>query len=459
MEEFDPKITIKKKFSITRKVGFNKMAFSLKGIKVPHRKNTAGSEVKRMVIDNTITLPMIMHIGAPAVPVVKAGDHVDVGTLVAKAGEGLSSPIYSGVSGSVVGISDVVISNGRKVPAIKIDSDGEMTVDESIAPPVINDRQSLVGAIKDSGVVGLGGAGFPTYVKFNTDKEIDYLIVNCAECEPYITSDTYTMLERADEIAYAIDILLKHVNIKNVIIGIEKNKGKAIDKMKEIASKNSKISVKVLPSVYPTGGEKVLVYRTTGRVIKEGKLPADVGCIVCNCTTLATLGKYFKTGMPLVEKCVTVDGSAIENPQNVIVPIGIAIKDVFEFTGGFKSEPAKVLYGGPMMGISVPSLDEPVLKQTNALLAFNEKDAKQGEETACIQCGTCIRNCPFGINVTEIARAVSKGEYDRLEKLGVGICMECGCCAYNCPANRPLVQMHKLAKISLREWKEKEAKA
>lgn len=459
MEEFDPKITIKKKFSITRKVGFNKMAFSLKGIKVPHRKNTAGSEVKRMVIDNTITLPMIMHIGAPAVPVVKAGDHVDVGTLVAKAGDGLSSPIYSGVSGSVVGISDVVISNGRKVPAIKIDSDGEMTVDANIVPPVINDRQSLVGAIKDSGVVGLGGAGFPTYVKFNTDKEIDYLIVNCAECEPYITSDTYTMLERADEIAYAIDILLKHVNIKNVIIGIEKNKGKAIDKMKEIASKNSKISVKVLPSVYPTGGEKVLVYRTTGRVIKEGKLPADVGCIVCNCTTLATLGKYFKTGMPLVEKCVTVDGSAIENPQNVIVPIGIAIKDVFEFTGGFKSEPAKVLYGGPMMGISVPSLDEPVLKQTNALLAFNEKDAKQGEETACIQCGTCIKNCPFGINVTEIARAVSKGEYDRLEKLGVGICMECGCCAYNCPANRPLVQMHKLAKISLREWKEKEAKA
>ncbi len=435
------------------------MAFSIKGIKVPHRKNTAGTDVKRLVTDNTVTLPMVMHIGAPAVPVVKAGDEVCVGTLVAKAGDALSSPIYSSVSGNVVGISDVVISNGRKVPAIKIDSDGKMTADESIVPPVINDRETLVTAIKNSGVVGLGGAGFPTYVKFNTDKEIDYLVVNCAECEPYITSDTYTMLERADEIAYAIEVILKYVNIKNVIIGIEKNKGKAIDKMKELASKNSKISLKVLPSVYPTGGEKVLVYRTTGRVIGEGKLPVDAGCIVCNCTTLATLGNFFKTGMPLVEKCVTVDGSAIKNPQNVIVPVGIAIKEVFEFTGGFKSEVGKVLYGGPMMGISVPGTDEPVLKQTNALLAFNEKDSKQGEETACIQCGTCVRNCPFGINVIEIARAYDKGEFDKMEKYGLGICMECGCCAYNCPANRPLVQLHKLAKNSLREWKEKEAKA
>lgn len=435
------------------------MAFSIKGIKVPHRKDTAGTQPERMIPQNTITLPMVMHIGAPAVPVVKAGDHVDVGTLVAKAADGLSSPIYSGVSGSVSGIADIVISNGRKVPAVKINPDGEMTVAENIAPPVIEDKESLIAAIKDSGVVGLGGAGFPTYVKFNTDKAIDYLVVNCAECEPYITSDTYTMLERTDEMATAIDVLLKYIDIKKVVIGIEKNKGQAINKMKELASRNDKISVKVLPLVYPTGGEKVLVYKTTGRVIKEGELPADVGCIVCNCTTLAVLGRFFKTGMPLVEKCITVDGSAIKSPKNVIAPIGTAIKDVFEFTGGFKSEVGKVLYGGPMMGVAVPSMDEPVLKQTNALLAFNEKDSKQGEETACIQCGTCVRNCPLGINVIEIARAYDKGEFDKLEKHGLGICMECGCCAYNCPANRPLVQMHKLAKISLREWKEKEAKA
>lgn len=447
------------RFSITRKVGFHIMAFSIKGIKLPHKKNTAGTPVERLVTSDTVTFPMVMHIGSPAIPVVKAGDDVCVGTLIASAGDGISSPIYSSVSGGVAGIENICISNGQRVPAIKIDSDGKMTVDENIAPPVITDKQSLVEAMKNSGVVGLGGAGFPTYAKFDTDKDISTLVVNCAECEPYITSDTYTMLEKTEDIAYAIDVILANTNIQNAIIGIEKNKRDAIVKMKELAARNDKITVKILPAVYPTGGEKVLVYRTTGKVIKEGMLPADVGCVVCNCTTLATLGNYFKTGMPLVEKCITVDGSAVAEPKNVIVPIGISINEIIDFCGGFKSEPGKIIYGGPMMGVAVPSVDEPILKQTNAILAFNQKDSKQRKETACIQCGTCVNNCPFGINVTEIARANAKGEYDRLEKLGVGICMECGCCAYNCPANRPLVQMNKLAKASLREWKAKEVKA
>ena len=446
-------------FFYIRKVGFLKMAFSIKGIKLPHRKNTAGTPVERMVIDNTVTLPMVMHIGKPAIPVVKAGDHVHLGALVAKAGDGISSPIYASVSGNVVGVSDVFISNGTKVPAVLIDSDGEMTPDESIAAPAINDKESLIEAIKNSGVVGLGGAGFPTYAKFATDKNIECLIINGAECEPYITSDTYTMLERADDIAYATEVIVKYMGIEKVIIGVEKNKPEAIKNMQAVAEKMPNVSVSVLPAKFPVGGEKVLIYHTTGKVVGEGKLPIDVGCVVCNCTTMATLGNYFKTGMPLVEKCITVDGSAVNNPKNVIVPIGIHIGDVFKFCGGFSSEPGKVLYGGPMMGISVPSLDEPVLKQTNALLAFTEKDAKPAKETACIQCGACTNNCPMGLNVAEIARAYNKGEYDRLEKLGVNICMECGCCAYNCPAKRPLVQLNKLAKAALREWKEKEANA
>ncbi len=435
------------------------MAFSLKGIKVPHRKNTAGAPVERMVIDNTVTLSMAMHIGRPSVPVVKAGDEVCVGTLVAKAAEGLSSPVYSSVSGKVVGVSEVLASNGSKVPAVLIDSDGEMTVDENIAPPVITDKASLISAIKDSGVVGLGGAGFPTYAKFATDKKIEYLVVNGAECEPYITSDTYTMVERADEIAYAIDVLVKYLNIEKVVIGVEKNKPEAIKKMEELAAKSSNISVCALPSRYPQGGEKVLVYSTTGRKIGAGKLPIDVGCVVANCTTLASLAVYFKTGMPLVEKCITVDGSAIRSPKNVIAPIGASVGDVIEFCGGFSCAPGKVLYGGPMMGISIPDLKQPVLKQTNALVALNEKDSAPRKETACIQCGTCLRNCPMGISATEVIRAYNKGEYDRLEKLGSNLCMECGSCAFNCPASRPLVQMHKLAKSALREWKEKEAKA
>ena len=435
------------------------MAFSLKGIKVPHRKNTVGTPAERMVTNKTITLPTVMHIGKPSIPVVKVGDQVNVGTLVAKEGEGLSSPIYSSVSGKVTGISEVLVSNGAKVPAICIESDGEMTVDENITIPIVNDKQSLIDAIKASGVVGLGGAGFPTYAKFTTDKKIEYLVVNGAECEPYITSDTFTMVEKSADIAYAIDVLVKYLNIENVVIGIEKNKAEAIKKMEEVASKSNNISVKALPTKYPTGGEKVLVYAVTGRKIGAGKLPIDVGCVVCNCTTLATLGNYFKTGMPLVEKCITVDGSAVKSPKNIIAPIGASVGDVFEFCGGFSSEPGKVLYGGPMMGVSVPNLKVPVLKQTNALIAFNQKDAVSRQETACIQCGTCLNNCPMGISATEVFRAYNKGEYERLEKLGSHLCMECGSCAYNCPANRPLVQMHKLAKSALREWKEKEAKA
>lgn len=434
------------------------MAFSLKGIKVPHRKNTAGTPAERIVTANNVTLSMAMHIGRPSIPVVKAGDSVKVGTLVAEAAEGLSSPVYSSVSGKVSGINDILASNGSKVTAIVIDSDGEMNVDENIAPPVIDGKDSLIAAIKASGVVGLGGAGFPTYAKFATDKKIEYLVVNGAECEPYITSDNYTMLERADEIAYAIDVLVKYLNIEKVVIGVEKNKPEAIKKMKEIASKGSNMSVCVLPSRYPQGGEKVLVYSTTGRKIGAGKLPIDVGCVVSNCTTLATLGNYFKTGMPLVEKCITVDGSAVKVPKNVIAPIGIMVGEVFDFCGGFSSNPGKVLYGGPMMGISIPDLNHPVLKQTNALIAMNEKDAYLGKETPCIQCGACLRNCPMGISATEVVWAYNKGEYDRLEKLGSNLCMECGSCAFNCPANRPLVQMHKLAKSALREWKEKEAK-
>lgn len=435
------------------------MAFSLHGIRLPHRKNTADTEAVRIKTPETVTLPTVMHIGKPSVPVVKAGDHVDVGTLIARQDGFVSSPVYASVSGKVTGISDVLISRGTMVPAITIESDGEMTVCEDIAPPVINSKESLIEAVKNSGIVGLGGAGFPTFVKFATDKEIEYLVINGAECEPYITSDSCTMLYNTDDIMLAVDTLVKYLGIKKVIIGIEKSEPHVIAKMKNAVSGKENISISVLSTLYPQGGEKVLVYNTTGRKIPVGKLPIDVGCVVCNCSTMANIGKYIRTGMPLVEKCITVDGSAVNKPQNVIAPIGTPLKDVFEFCGGFKSEPGKVLYGGPMMGVAVPDTDVPVLKQTNAILAFNKKDAEPPKTTACILCGTCINNCPFGINATELARAYEKGEYASLEKLGADLCMECGCCAYNCPANRPLVQINRLAKAALREYKEKEAKA
>ncbi len=437
------------------------MAFSLKGIHVPHRKNTADMSAIRMPVPKTVTLLTAMHIGKPAKPVVKAGDQVFVGTLVAEQDGFISSPVYSSVSGTVKSIADTVLSNGKTAPAITIESDGEMTPDESIAVPQINSKEDFIEAIKKSGIVGLGGAGFPTYVKFATDKKIDTLVINGAECEPYITSDSVTMVDNADDILLAIETADKYFNFDKIVIGIEKNKVSAIAKMKELSAENSKIQVKVLPSDYPQGGEKVLVYNTVGRVISAGQLPADAGCIVCNSSTMANIGKYLKTGMPLVEKTITVDGGAVKEPKNVIVAIGTPIGEVFDFCGGFNGEPEKVIYGGPMMGIAVPDLTVPVLKQTNAIIAFNKKEIKTEKTTACIKCGKCTNSCPLGINPAAIAKAYNNKDAELLEKLGTDICMLCGCCAYICPAKRPLVATNRLAKdlLATERAKKKEGNA
>ena len=432
------------------------MLFSLKGVRVPHRKHTDGMTAVKMDAPKIVTLPMSMHIGKPAVPVVKVGDHVDVGTLIAEQDGFVSSPVYATVSGTVKKIDEMLLAGGNTAQAVVIESDGAMTASESVQAPKVESKEDLIEAIKKSGIVGLGGAGFPTYVKFNVEpSRIEELVINGAECEPYITSDSITMVERAEDIATAIAAMEKHLGVKKVILGIEKNKAKAIECMRKLEEKDPCFKVCVLDDKYPQGGEKVLIYHTTGKTVPAGKLPIDVGCIVCNSTTMATIGQYLKTGMPLVEKCVTIDGSAVQNPQNVIVPIGTPLRDVFEFCGGFKAEPGKVLYGGPMMGIAVPNLDVPVLKNTNALVALDEKEAAPAKTTACIRCGACANHCPFKLNPAAIAKAYKNDDMETLAELRVDICMECGCCSFICPANRPLVQTNKLAKAALREAAQK----
>lgn len=434
------------------------MAFYLKGVHLPHRKNTADMPPVRMEIPKSVIIPTSMHIGAPAIPVVKKGDKVCVGTLIAEAGNGLSVPVHSSVSGTVKGIDDILLSSGHTAPAIEIETDGEQTVDDSISAPAVTDKVELIRAIKNSGAVGLGGAGFPTYAKFGTESKIETLVINGAECEPYITSDSITMQEHADDIVYALETLIKYFDIGNVVIGIENNKPTAIKTLNAATADNSQISVKTLPSVYPQGGEKVLIYHTVGKVVPEGGLPIDVGCVVLNSTTTAFLGKFLKTGMPLVEKCITVDGGAVKEPKNIIAPIGTAISDIFEFAGGFKAEPAKVIYGGPMMGISVPDMSLPIIKNTNALLAFNEGETVIPKTTACIRCGACVNICPLGINPPAIAKALKNEDYETLKDVGANLCMECGCCSYVCPASRPLVANNRLAKLALRQHAEKEEK-
>ena len=433
------------------------MSFFLKGVKVPHKKNTSNMTPVRMNPPARVTIPMSMHIGAPCEPTVKKGDNVFVGTLIGECKSFVSSPIYSSVSGTVVSIDEILLSNGKSCAAVTIESDGEGTLSSDIKTPTVTDRESLIEAIKNSGIVGLGGAGFPTFVKFATDKKIEVLVINGAECEPYITSDSIIMQEKSEDIAYAIEILTKYFEIDNVIIGIEKNKPEAISKMKEIAN-GKNIEIKELPSIYPQGGEKVLIYHTTGRVVPMGQLPIDVGVVVCNSSTIAAIGKYLKDGVPLTEKCITVDGSSVKNPQNVIVPIGTGVGEIFEFCGGFKSEPQKVIYGGPMMGVTVQDMSAPILKNTNAILAFDGAEAKEPKTTACIKCGACANNCPYGINPTLIAKARKNDDVEGLIKAGAELCMECGCCSFVCPAKRPIVQNNRLAKAAIRAFREKEEK-
>ena len=337
----------------------------LNGVTVPHRKNTAKMPAVTMTPPKLVTIPMNMHIGAPAVPCVKPGDEVKVGQLIAEAGGFISAPVHASVSGKVKSVAPMLASTGTEVMAITIDSDGEMAISEDCVAPDVTDYDSFIAAVRASGAVGLGGAGFPTAVKLDVKdtSRIEQVVINGAECEPYITSDTRTMIDDANLIAEGIELLKKWLSVKKVIIGIESNKREAISKMQELC--DDTVSVKVLPALYPQGAEKVIVYNCTGKVVPEGKLPIDVGVIVLNCTTLAFIASYVKTGIPLVSKTVTVDGNAVAERNNVIVPIGTSVEDVFNFCGGFKSEPKKVFYGGPMMGITVPDLSAPILKNTN----------------------------------------------------------------------------------------------
>jgi len=410
----------------------------------------------RMSPPDTVLIPMQQHIGAPSTPTVNVGDRVYVGTLIAEAGGYVGSPIHSSVSGTVKKIDRFLHSSGKSCQAILIESDGQMTPDPDIKPPVVTDLDSFISAVRASGVVGLGGAGFPTSVKLDAEKKgiIKKIIVNAAECEPYITSDTRTMLDDGEWVVKGVAELLKYVSADEVVIGIEKNKPACISHISSLFAANPKVRVEVLPSTYPQGAEKILIYNTTGRVVPEGGLPADVGCLVMNVTTVAFIGKYIESGMPLVEKCVTVDGSAIASPMNVIAPIGSPMRALIDFAGGFKCEPGKVMLGGPMMGIAVYSVDDPIQKNTNAVVSLAREDMDTVPTTACIHCGRCVMTCPMGLNPTVYSKALKLEDGEecvkRLTDAKVNLCIECGSCSFVCPARRPLVENNKLAKARLR---------
>lgn len=432
------------------------------GVSAPHWKHTAECATVEMPTSNKVVIPMQQHTGAPCTPTVKVGDLVKVGQVIGDSDEFISAPIHASVSGKVTAVAPLLMPYGKKVTAVTIEADGQQTLHESIEPPKIKTIEDLRAAIRASGLVGLGGAGFPTHVKLTPPKEhkLDTLIINAAECEPYITSDYLECIENSENIIFAIKTVAKLMKINNVIIAIEDNKPLAVKELSSLAkdaSLGSKINiiVKVLPSRYPQGAEKVLINSVTGRKVPEGKLPSHVGVVVMNISTIGFIGSYLKTGIPLISKRITVDGSAIEKPQNLRAPIGTLIADIISFCGGYKGTPAKLLMGGPMMGTALMGDDMPLIKQNNAILAMDEKEAKMYEETNCISCSRCIFVCPMKLMPTVIEQAVIRGDTQELKDLAVNTCMECGCCSYVCPARRRLVQSMKLGKQLLKKEGEK----
>ncbi len=422
------------------------------GAAVPHRKNTAAMETVRMPLPSRIVLPVSQHIGAPASLLVKKGDHVDVGTLVAQADSYISSDIHSGVSGTVSEVTTIMLASGSEVPAVVITPDGAQTVDAAVCPPEVTDRESFIAAVRASGLVGQGGAGFPTHAKLSpkAPDAINTLLINGAECEPYITSDHRALLEDGEDVYRGIKLVQEYLDIPRAVICIERNKPDAIDNMFKITSRDPDVEVKPLPSRYPQGAEKILIESALGREVPAGALPAAAGVIVLNVATVAFIAKYLRTGMPLTTTRLTVDGEAVVRRQNVEVVIGTPIQEVLDFCGGVSEDTAKVLMGGPMMGVAVPHTDYPVLKQNNAILAFKEKDSHLPDAQACIHCARCINGCPMGLAPVQIAAAWRNEDVEALTKYHVELCIECGTCSYVCPAMRPVTQTMRLAKAMQR---------
>ena len=420
----------------------------ISAVHVPHCKSTQDMHSVRIAPPDSVTIPMSMHSGVPAVPVVQKGDHVYIGQLIAKEGEGrVSSPIHASVSGTVSEVSEKSIS---------IKSDGKMEKDPEMKAPKLETLDDFLDGCRKSGTVGLGGAAYPLHGKWEAVRKnkIDTVLINGAECEPYCTADNRTMVEDADHIKSGIEILKKFVGAKEYIIGIEANKPEAISHLTEVFKDDSSVEVKTLESVYPQGAKQVLLWNATGKVVAAGQRLASLGVIITNVTTLAKMALYFETGMPLVDKCVSVDGSAVKNPSNIIVPIGTSFGYCLEACGGFKEEPRKVIEGGPMMGRTVASLDEPVVKATNGIVAMGEKEAILSEPSPCIHCGRCVEACPLNLNPVAFAKALSMEDEDEKEALlkreDVAQCMECGCCAFVCPAHRPLVANNREDKRFMR---------
>ncbi len=423
----------------------------------PHDRKEATNRLAVVPLSTApkqVVIPMAMHVGAPCKPLVSPGDTVRVGQKIAEIA-GLGAPIHASVSGTVAAVEPRPYTGGGKVLSVVIDNDFRNTPGSSLTPhadPLALSPEEIVEIVKEAGITGMGGAGFPTHVKISSGLgKVDTMILNGAECEPYITADHRLMLEQGEKVIGGARILMKALGLQTGWIGIEANKMDAVDHLKSLVGDKADITVEPLKTRYPQGAEKQLIQRITGREIPPGGLPAHVGCAVFNVGTAAAVYDAVVEGRPLTERIVTVTGDSIANPKNLLVPLGTSFQHLIDEAGGFKADPDRVLTGGPMMGIAQYNLAVPVIKGTNAVLCLTPQEAAPEDKAhTCLRCARCVNVCPMHLTPVYMHLYAEKNRWSEVEDLRVMDCIECGSCNYICPARIPLVQSFRTAKFEIR---------
>jgi len=422
------------------------------GIHPPHfKKQTEKSPIEEATLPKEVVIPLHQHIGAPCEPTVAVGDKVKVGQKIGDTKAFVSAPVHSSVSGVVTKIDKRNTPGGSKTNSVTIQVDGMQEVSEEVKPKGDLEnlqKDDILKIVKEAGLTGMGGAGFPTHVKLSPPegKKIDIIIINGAECEPYLTSDHRMMLEHPEKVVLGTKAIMKALDVKNGVIGIEKNKPDAVKIMKKAVENEESLIVSELQTKYPQGGEKSLIYAVTKREVPSGGLPMDVGAVVQNIGTVAALADAITTGMPVVQRVVTITGSAVVKPKNLLVKIGTKFQDVIEQCGGYTEDLGKVINGGPMMGIAQFTDDVPVIKGTSGILVLNKKDSQRPEPSNCIRCGKCVDVCPSGLQPLMISKNSLLRRFDDAEAYNAMDCIECGSCSFVCPSKRPLVDAIRVAK-------------
>jgi H+/Na+-translocating ferredoxin:NAD+ oxidoreductase subunit C len=421
-----------------------------------HKELTAHVPIRRMPYPDEVVLPLRQHAGKPAKLVVAKGQHVERGDLLAAADGWVSSPVHASAAGWVSDVDWAPHPDGSMCLAVRIRV--ERYSAQVARPRLVPDwhgltRDEVLRAVQNAGVVGLGGAAFPTHVKLQPppDAHIDTLVINGAECEPYLTTDHRTMVEYPERVHFGVRIMMHALGVQRAVIGVERNKPDAIEALERTRPTDIDVTVLPLTVKYPQGAEKMLLKAVLDREVPSGKLPATVGAIVQNVASVATLAEVFETGLPLIERIVTVSGPGVVRPANLIVPVGTLTRDVLTFCGGLTDDAAEVLFGGPMMGTALASLDVPVLKGTTGIVVLTDAEVRDLAQSPCIHCGRCLEACPMFLNPSLLGDLARVGRYDEMAEAHLADCMLCGSCSYVCPSNIPLAQLFTASKAALRK--------